>query len=318
MFLLTPAYKQYLWGGTTLSERFGKDASLPLIAESWELSVHPDGPSRIASGPDCGRTLRDYLLEHPTCAGGAPEDPLPVLIKLIDAQKPLSVQVHPDDAYAYRNAGERGKTELWHILEAKSGAFLYLGLNREIARAELSRRIADGTVEEVLRRIPVQAGESYYVPAGMLHAIGAGIVLYEIQESSNQTYRVYDYGRLDAAGKPRPLHIESALAVARLSPSDTTPPGQSDWQAAQGAEARTIVRCPHFTLREIALSGRTEVSASAGDFLHLLCVSGRAQAAQGAERLLLSRGEGLFLPAGEGVALEGNARLIAASRGAER
>ena len=149
MFLLEPVYKDYLWGGTALWERFGKGAGLPVVAESWELSTHPDGLTLLAGS---GRTLRDALGED-----------LPILVKLIDAHKPLSVQVHPDDAYALRAAGERGKTELWHVLAAEKDAYLYLGLKRPVTKAELERAIGENTVEELLNKVPVHAGESYYI-----------------------------------------------------------------------------------------------------------------------------------------------------------
>lgn len=270
MFLLQPAYKDYLWGGSRLRTEYGKNSPNAIIAESWELSVHPDGRSVIASGADAGRTLADYLAEHPKAAGGAKGEQFPVLAKLIDAQRPLSVQVHPEDDYAYRKAGERGKTELWHILEAEPDAYLYLGVNRTVSKEEFADRIADNTVEEILKKVPVLPGESYYVPAGTLHAIGKGIVLFEVQETSNQTYRVYDYGRRDANGNLRPLHIADALAVARLSPSSAVPPGHSAWKTVAGGTERTIVQCPFFTLCEIQLAGTMEIDAPCDSFVHIL------------------------------------------------
>ena len=301
MFLLEPVYKDYLWGGTALWERFGKGAGLPVVAESWELSTHPDGLTLLAGS---GRTLRDALGED-----------LPILVKLIDAHKPLSVQVHPDDAYALRAAGERGKTELWHVLAAEKDAYLYLGLKRPVTKAELERAIGENTVEELLNKVPVHAGESYYIPAGMLHAIGPGCLIYEVQESSNLTYRVYDYGRVDAQGRPRELHIADALAVAALAPVSTTPPGAGEAREQGGLRRRAIVRCPYFSLWELHLAGQARVSASAGGFCHLLCTEGACSAFQGGESLGLAAGTGLFLTAGEEIALEGEAVLLAVSPG---
>lgn len=305
MYLLEGACKDYLWGGTLLRERFGKGADLAVVAESWELSTHPDGLTMLP----CGESLRDYLAAHPA-AGGAcvnAEGDLPLLVKLIDAQKPLSVQVHPDDAYAAR-VGQRGKTELWHVLEATEDAYLYLGVNQEISCEELECRIAENTVEDILKRVPVKAGESYYIPAGTLHAIGAGCLIYEVQQSSNLTYRVYDYGRVGADGKPRQLHIEDALAVSTLSFVDTTPPQQNK-------DDGTIVCCPYFTLRELNVDGKVEVSAPENSFCHLLCVCGEMTAEQEAECAALTAGAGLFLAAGESVTVKGCGRLLAVSAG---
>ena len=296
MYLLEPVYKDYLWGGTALQERYGKGAGMPVVAESWELSTHPDGLTRLAGD---GRTLREVL-------GGE----LPILVKLIDAQKPLSVQVHPDDDYAMRTAGQRGKTELWYVVDAAEGAYLYLGLKRPVTREELERAIGDNTVEALLNRVPVHAGESYYIPAGMLHAIGPGCLIYEVQESSNLTYRVYDYGRVDAQGKPRALHIADALAVAALSPVPTTPPGAGAAESCGGARRRTVVCCPYFFLREVRLSGQAVLQAPADSFCHLLCTEGSAAAVQGGTRLSLPAGAGLFLMPRECASLEGEAVLL--------
>lgn len=311
MFLLEPAYKDYIWGGTMLSRRFGKGEGMPVVAESWELSTHRDGLTRL---PD-GRPLRDYLAEHPAAGGRSVgrAGELPVLVKLIDAQKPLSVQVHPDDAYAGRTAGERGKTELWYVLDAQPGAFLYLGVNRPVTREELERRIRDNTVEEILRKVPVQPGEGYFVPAGTLHAIGAGCLICEVQQSSNLTYRVYDYGRVGADGKTRPLHIADALAVAVLTPTDPTPPGRTGWEREGGLQRRTVVQCPCFTMRELEVSGSAPWEAGPDSFCHLLCVEGAVSVRQGRDALDLRSGAGLFLGAGERVELQGKGRLLAVS-----
>ena len=302
MLLLESACKDYLWGGTLLKERYGKGGDLDIVAESWELSTHPDGLTKLSGGEE---SLRDYLKAHPA-AGGAKvnsEGDLPVLVKLIDARKPLSVQVHPDDAYAAR-VGQRGKTELWHVLDATPDAYLYLGLNTPVSREELEGRIADNTVEEILKKVPVHAGESYYIPAGTLHAIGAGCLIYEVQQSSNLTYRVYDYGRVGADGKPRQLHIEDALAVTNLNLVDTTPPCGN---AADG----TIVACPYFTLREVVAAGRMEISAPCDSFCHLLCVEGEVTI----EGQVLRVGMGTFLSADETVSVQGSGKLLAVSAG---
>lgn len=300
MYLLNGACKDYLWGGTLLKERYGKGEELDIVAESWELSTHNDGLTLL---PD-GTSLRAYLQNNPAAGGNRVADgDLPLLVKLIDARKPLSVQVHPDDAYAAR-VGQRGKTELWHVLDAAPEAYLYLGLSRPVSREELAERIAHNTVEEILKKVPVHKGESYYIPAGTLHAIGAGCLIYEVQQSSNLTYRVYDYGRLGTDGKPRQLHIEDALAVTNRNLVDTTPP--------KGNEADgTIVSCPYFTLREVAVAGAAEFSAPHNSFCHLLCAEGEVTVAG----MVLRAGMGAFLCADETVSLQGSGKLLAVSAG---
>ena len=304
MFLLEPISKDYIWGGTLLRERFGKKGEGVVIAESWELSTHPDGLTLLKGS---GESLRDYLKNNPAAGGSCVSEngDLPILVKLIDAQNALSVQVHPDDTYAAK-VGQRGKTELWHILDAAPGAGIYLGVKESVSREEFKRHIAENTVEQILRWVPVKAGESYYIPAGTLHAIGAGCLIYEVQQSSNLTYRVYDYGRLGTDGKPRQLHIEDALAVSVLSHVDTTPLGKNE---AEGI----IADCPYFNLRELRVEKETPFSAPKGSFCHLLCKEGEIMADDGENSYVLALGAGAFLDAGEEITLHGNGKLLAVS-----
>ena len=244
--------KDYLWGGNRLREEYGKKSDADKIAESWELACHKDGSSILTTGADAGKDLREYLDEHGTgflgtnCAGCTT---VPVLIKLIDAKQDLSIQVHPDDDYAMRVEGEPGKTEMWYIMDAAPGAALYYGLNRAVSKEEFAKRIQEQTLTEILNRVEVKPGELYFIPSGTLHAIGAGILLAEIQQNSNTTYRVYDYGRRGADGKLRPLHIEKALDVTNLSPIAPTaqypaqPAVSADWSPASTL-SRTWWRFP--------------------------------------------------------------------------
>jgi len=306
MFRLTPALMDYIWGGTRLKEEYGKQTPLPAVAESWEVSAHRHGMSVIRGGEYDGMALADYVRLHPEAvgAGFSPEDAFPILVKLIDARENLSVQVHPGDDYARLHENSPGKTEMWYILEAEPDACLYLGVNRDLTKEEFARRIADNTVEEALLRCPVAPGEAYMVRAGTLHAIGRGIVLAEIQQSSDITYRVYDYGRLGQDGKPRPLHIAQALEVAELCFRPQAP--FADPPAPEGAWE--ITRCPYFTLSGIAVDGRLSFEAPAASFRALVCIEGEAQAGE----LILRKGDTAFLPAGEVCALTGRARLLAA------
>ena len=214
--LLSPAFKDYIWGGNRLKRDWGKRTDMTPLAESWELSCHEAGPSVIAGGAYAGRTLGEYLTEHPQDAGTKAQNAgaFPLLIKLIDAAGPLSVQVHPDDAYAREFEHSLGKSEMWLVLDASEGAGIYYGFKRETSLSEMRAAIENNTLTELLSWVPAKTGDCFFIPAGTVHAIGAGLMVAEVQQSSNLTYRVYDYGRVGADGRPRELHIDKALAVA--------------------------------------------------------------------------------------------------------
>ncbi len=197
-FLLYPACKDYLWGGTRLREQYHKESEQQIIAESWELSCHPDGESVIATGAHEGDTLRSFLAAHPQAAGekAAAFGQFPLLIKFIDAAGDLSIQVHPDDTYARRveGAGQSGKTEMWYILDCKAGAALYYGFEHPVSAQQVRAAVKDGTITSLLHRVPVRPGDVFFIEAGTVHAIGAGMTLAEIQQNSNTTYRSMTLG----------------------------------------------------------------------------------------------------------------------------
>ena len=226
IFRLAPAFKDYLWGGTRLRDEYGKNCDFDKVAESWELSCHKDGPSVVADGEDKGLTLREYIEKHGKAVLGtdceAFED-FPILIKLIDAKDNLSVQVHPDNDYAQRVEGEYGKTEMWYIVDCDEGAELLYGFKHEISKEEFAERIANNTLLDVTNNVPVHKGDVFFIKAGTLHAIGKGILIAEIQQNSNTTYRIYDYGRVGKDGKPRELHVEKAKDVTKLAPAEQYP-----------------------------------------------------------------------------------------------
>lgn len=199
-FLLKPAGKDYLWGGTRLKDDFSKDIDMSTLAETWECSTHPDGLSLVASGEYEGRTLRDVLAANPAYMGqkhAAINGEIPILIKLIDAKANLSVQVHPDDEYAREHEnGSLGKTEMWYVLDAQNDTELVYGLRRSMGRDTLLESLRRGTIEKFLHKVPIRKDDMFYIPAGQIHAIGAGALIVEIQESLNLTYRLFDYNRL--------------------------------------------------------------------------------------------------------------------------
>ena len=259
--------KDYLWGGNRLREEFGKTSGADKIAESWELACHKDGSSILKNGPDAGKTLREYLDAHGTgflgtnCAGCTT---VPVLIKLIDAKQDLSIQVHPDDDYAMRVEGEPGKTEMWYIVNA----------------------------------VPVHKGDCFFIPSGTLHAIGAGILLAEIQQNSNTTYRVYDYGRRGADGRLRPLHIEKALDVANLSP--LAPTVQYAPAPVSGGSVRKLEACQYFASDAVTVHGAVRFAVGTESFHHLLFLSGTDVLKTASGSYPVKKGDSVLLLAGLG------------------
>lgn len=217
MIKLKSVYQEYIWGGSKIHELLHKDTgTLPRVAESWEVSTHPAGKSIVENGAFRGKTLNEYFDQIGWGTAGryaARNHQLPILIKYIDAKENLSIQVHPNDKYARKHEGDNGKNEMWFVLAADEGAFIYLGFSRDVTKEEVKRRIADNTLEEVLNRVEVKPNEAFYIPAGTVHAIGAGCLICEVQQTSNVTYRIYDYGRTDENGKPRELHVKKALDV---------------------------------------------------------------------------------------------------------
>ncbi len=303
MIKLQPVLKDYLWGGMKLGPLFGRDNGGKKMSESWEVSVHPDGESLCEGG-----TFADYLRAHPTAVDKEGSD-FPVLIKYIDAAQNLSVQVHPDDAFARREENDNGKTEMWYIVQADAGAGIYCGFRRDTGREEFLRRVADGTVEELLNFIPVKAGDCYLIKAGTVHAIGAGCVICEVQQSSNVTYRVYDYNRLGADGKPRQLHVEKAVRVINFAKfRDETGSGAPEQVA--GGSLRRLTACSYFSCRELALDGTyTECNDRSFTAVNVLSGEGRADGTP------FRAGDSFFVPCGEAFSLEGNARIILTCEG---
>ncbi|MBQ4154328.1 MAG: class I mannose-6-phosphate isomerase [Clostridia bacterium] len=297
---LKPALKDYLWGGTRLKTEFKMESDLSKVAEAWVLSTHKDGPSVVENGVFKGKTFNQALellgKEALGEKGGAFEF-FPILIKLIDAKDKLSVQVHPEDEYALKTEGEYGKTEMWYIVDCEEGATLYFGFKEEISKEEFRRRIEDNTLTEVLNSVPVKKGDVFFIEAGTIHAIGSGILIAEIQQNSNTTYRVSDYGRLGADGKPRPLHIEKALEVTKLkkpSVQENLPSG-------------VLACCKYFNVKLHNVDGGLAVKVGKESFSSLLVLEGEITV----EDVVLKKGECCFIPANSGeIKITGKANVI--------
>lgn len=209
-----PIFKHRIWGGRKLREAFGKDLPAGVkIGESWEIADLPEGQSTLANGPLRGQTLASAVGQYPEQIAGTPDfpKPFPLLIKLLDAQEVLSVQVHPDADTCRRMGRGEPKTECWYIIAAQPGAVIYKGLKEGISREQFAQAIEAGTTADLLAKVEVRPGECHFLPAGTAHAIGGGLLIAEIQTPSDTTYRVFDWNRLDEAGQPRQLHIEEAL-----------------------------------------------------------------------------------------------------------
>ena len=218
---IKPAMKDYIWGGNRLIKLFNKESDLDKIAETWELSTNKDGLSKIEGGEYDKRNFIDYINEKGNSVIGKDFDKeeFPVLIKLIDAKEALSIQVHPDDIYGKEHENSQGKTEMWYIVDADKDAFIYYGFKKEVTKEQLEDSIKNNYILDLLKKVPVKKGEYVFIEPGTIHAIGAGILICEIQQNSNITYRVYDYDRVGNDGKKRELHVSKAQDVARLKPN---------------------------------------------------------------------------------------------------
>lgn len=301
MYKIEPVFKDYIWGGNKLKEAYGKESDLDILAESWELSTHPSGVCAIhVNGRN--ENLADYIKAHGKEVLGtkaAVEDQLPILIKLIDAKDNLSVQVHPDDAYAKTYENDLGKTEMWYVLEAEEGAKLVYGFNKDLTKEAFEAAIKDNTLSELLNYVEVHKGDVFFITPGTMHAIGKGIMIAEIQESSNVTYRVYDYGRVGNDGKPRELHVDKALEVTKLSKA-----GESTYpyvlEQVEGAKVGTLASCEYFTVKRVNVTEAVSFIADGQSFHHLMVVEGQVEINIGHKKLSGKKGESFFVPANSG------------------
>lgn len=301
---LKPALKDIIWGGNRLATEFQYGPALSRIAEAWVVSAHPAGQSTAVGGEFDGRPLGDILHERPELCGRQSSGDFPLLVKFIDAARDLSIQVHPDDKYAAAHENGRGKTEMWYVMDAAPGAFLYYGFKNHVTPKEFSDGIANGAVCDLLNKVACKKGDVYFIPAGTVHAIGAGLLICEIQQSSDFTYRIFDYNRPGADGKPRELHIQKAAEASDFSPS--RPSGKPRGKTRKfGTLARTVLaRCDHFTATHYRGRGEIKCKKTFG----LVAVLGGSGTLNGQA---VKKGDGAFIPAGtEKLTLTGDLELI--------
>ncbi|MGN0169691.1 MAG: mannose-6-phosphate isomerase, class I [Lachnospiraceae bacterium] len=312
---LQPCGKDYLWGGTRLRDEYGKRIDLTPLAETWECSVHSDGSSIVANGEFKGQTLSTVLKHHPEYMGTKVKNgELPILVKFMDAKKDLSVQVHPDDEYAKEHEGDNGKTEMWYVLDADEGASLIYGFKHKVTEEILRHALETGTLDKHLQKVKVHKGDTFFVPAGTVHGIGKGILIAEIQESSNVTYRVYDYDRVDKNGKKRELHFDKAVQVMNMDVASDVKQSPRLVKHYPGCSQELLCRCKYFEAERIQVTKGLPFSVREESFQVLMCLDGYGQVeVMDAEQkpMQFSKGETMFLPAGIGRCLVvGNAELI--------
>jgi mannose-6-phosphate isomerase len=291
--------KDYLWGGDRLHREFGKGAAGAIVAESWELACHPDGSCQVplADHMPLPTYLQQQGVQQMLGTACADLTQLP-LIKLIDARAPLSVQVHPDDAYAQHKGFPTGKTEMWYVVDAAPEASLLYGVQTPLTRAALRQHIEDGTLETVVRRVPAAAGDVFFIPPGTLHAIGGGMLIAEVQQNSNLTYRVYDYNRTDAQGNKRELHIEDALAVTHLQPEAA--PVKPVCRHMPWGTLTVLTVCPYFAVQHAEITGAQTLCVTEKSFVHVLILEGTGVLRTGSGSHPLKKGDSVLLPAGMG------------------
>lgn len=295
---LNPVFKDYIWGGTKLRDDYGFKSNLEKLAEGWMLSCHKDGENTVLNGEFKNKTLSEVVKENPEFLGenGKKFEYFPILIKLIDAKNDLSVQVHPDNEYAMRVEKEYGKTECWYILDCDEDAELIYGFNRNLTSDEFRKAVEDNTFMDAVNKVKVKKGDLFFIEAGTLHAIGKGILLAEIQQNSNTTYRVYDYGRLGADGKPRELHTEKAIDVTICTPPtrDTTPEGKLI--TGSGYSEQLLTKCDLFNVKKITVTNEYSDFADEKSFVSVLITEGNGTI----DDIEIKKGYSLFIPANYG------------------
>lgn len=300
IYKIDPVFKDYIWGGQKLKSEYGKKSDLEKVAESWELSTHSAGICEIET--EEGRmTLSEYLKKKGKAVIGtkAQSCDVPILIMLIDAKDNLSVQVHPDDEYAKTYENDLGKTEMWYILEAEEGAQLVYGFKKDLTKEAFKASIENNTLCDDLNYVDVHKGDVFFITPGTMHAIGKGIMIAEIQESSNVTYRVYDYGRVGVDGKPRELHVSKALEVTKLGKAEeSTYPYVMEM--VQGGKIGTLASCEYFDVKRVDVTSKVALHADETSFQHLMVVEGDVTFEMEGSKVEGHKGESFFVTAGTG------------------
>lgn len=289
---IIPAYKDYLWGGTKLKEKYNKESNLEIVAESWEVSTHKDGSSMID-----GITLKEYIENNKGILGTKVDgDNLPILIKLIDAKQDLSIQVHPGNEYARKYENDNGKTEMWYIVEAEEGSFLYAGVSKKMDKEELSESVNDGSITDKLNRVYVKKGDVLFIEPGTIHAIGKGIIIYEIQQQSNVTYRLYDFKRKDALGNERELHIDKSMDVSNLNPQEWSLKADEILIDDENQKVSKIRSCEYFNVYHYQVKDEVIMKNTSETIVFITMLDGEGKIV-GENTLDVKKGDTILIPA---------------------
>ena len=304
---LEPVFQERIWGGTALKEKFGYDTQSDHTGECWAISAHPNGPSIVKEGKYAGKTLIELWKEQPELFGNHRTEVFPLLTKILDAKTDLSVQVHPDDIYAnLHENGELGKTECWYIVDCKEGAEIVFGHNAD-TEAAFIKQTEEGKWKDLLRTVKIQPGDFFYVPSGTVHAIGEGTVVLETQQSSDTTYRLYDYDRVGQDGELRELHIDKSIAVSMIPHRD--PAINPEHNEIPGAKITKFVEAEYFTVYKWVIDGNATFDCT--KFLLVSVIDGKSTLIVDGEKYPVNKGDHFILPENTGAfELEGQATLI--------
>ena len=294
---LTPYFRPKIWGGRKLKTIFNYDIPEGKVGEAWIISGYKDDASTVTEGPLKGQSLRDVYHNHPELFGNPKEKEFPLLVKFLDANDNLSVQVHPDDEYAAKVENDRGKTDSWYVLQADPGAYLIYGHHAK-TKEELAEMIKNGDWDHLLRKVPIKAGDFFYVPAGTIHALTKGSLVIETQQSSDVTYRLYDYDRVDQkTGKKRELHTQKSIDVTTVPHID--PKLDVHVDEDQDAKIKTLVKppvSPHFYLWQIDLDGTWKTSLKNHPYLLVSVIKGSGKLEADGQSWDLKMGSNLIIP----------------------
>ncbi len=301
-----------IWGGDKLGKKFNKNCG-DGIGETWELSVRKKENSNILNGEYGGMPLSSIICREGNAILGSKFSggDFPLLIKLIDAADTLSVQVHPDDEYASRVEGDVGKTEMWHILEADEGAQLVYGLCDGVSAEDFARAVREGKTQSALKYVDVRPGDTFFIPSGLVHAIGSGIVLAEIQQNCDLTYRVYDFDRRDKDGNLRELHVEKAIETTKCFSEDEIDTIRYECCTEGARDIELLAHCRYFKVKKLEIESARGIVVGSESFMSLLCTDGEGTLMCGGIGYKIQRGDGYFLPAGLGqISISGNLTVI--------
>lgn len=305
---LQPVFKDYIWGGTRLQSDYGFETGFEKTAEGWMLACHKDGMNTIIGGEYDGMALDEVIDKVGLEAIGGKNclkfPYFPVLIKLIDAYDNLSIQVHPDDKYAHEVENEFGKTEMWYVLDAIDDAKLVYGFKNKITSEQFKNAIENNTLMDELNSVTVKKGDLFFIEAGTVHAIGKGALIAEIQQNSNCTYRVYDYGRVGKDGKPRELHVQKAIDVSKTEPASKPVVNFSD---IEDGKAQLLASCELFTVNRYKTETSFTLNANKDSFNHILVIDGKGTV----NDIDIKKGDSLLVPSGYGdYQISGNVEVL--------